>query len=493
MKLFPKTTAMVLAITVASGATGQQVIMNDDRVFTIDENTVITRNKEVIDPTIMVQVGTGYVARVQVGTGSPRLTSGVLEGIQFDDRLVGPVTSVDPLMVFGTPVIVTGDTVLVNIPGDDPANLVLGDEVMISGLSDVDSSVLAARLELPEDPITTWRIEGYAAAATATSFLIASQQIDYSAALVTDCAGSTVNSGDFVEVEANPDPLFMPGNTLVATEVDCDLDRLDGDGNAVVEGLITAILDDNNFVVADQLVTINASTGFINGTADDLEVGARVEVEGTLDDLTDILTANKVKFRHIEVRFEAPMGPGDVVAGVSVTIMQNTLALTPQTRDEDGIGAGGLAQDTQVEVRGFVDLDGNLYATRVRERGEPDLTETEARGPAANIAAPNLEILGVAVDTSFSAFEDAFGTPITSEQFFAMITEGTPVGIEDATYDPGTNSVLGGVVSIEDEMDDTRSAGKNQRGTSPFGQGIGTITGVGDEDIFSNGFEPLNP
>ncbi|GJM08656.1 MAG: hypothetical protein DHS20C11_09320 [Lysobacteraceae bacterium] len=491
MKLYSKTTAMVLAMSVASGAIGQQVIMNDDRIFDIDEDTVITRNGEVITPTLMVQVGTGYVAEVQVGTGTPDMTRGTLDAIQFDDRLAGPITSLDPLMVFNTAVIVTGDTLLVNIPGDDLANLMLGDELLISGLSDVDSSVLAARLELADEPLTTWRIEGYAENATATTFSISTQPIDYSAAFVTECTGDVVANGDFAEVEATPDPLFTPGTTIIATEVDCDLDRLDGDGNAVVEGLITSLIDENNFIVAEQMVQTNASTSYVNGTADDLEVGARVEVEGTLDDLTDVLTADKVKFRHIEVRFEAPMGPGDVVPGESVTIMQNTLVLTAQTRDEDGIGAGGLAEEIQVEVRGFMDLDGNLYATRVRERGDADLTETEARGPASNIADPNFEILGIAIDSSFSAFQDAFGMPITAEEFFALIVEGTPVSIEDATYDPVNNSMVGGVIAIEDEMDDTTSSTQaaTKGGVSPFGQGIGTITGIQPDAIFSSSFE----
>lgn len=490
MKLSPPshiTLACAAAIAVFPAA-AQQIEFNDDRLFLIDDNTVVTRNGDPVVAEPLIQIGTGYQSRIQIGTGGAVLLNGTLISIDFDDRLVGPVTSVSPLTVLDIPVVVTGDTQLFNIPGDDVNNLVVGDEVYVSGYSDLDASVLASRIELPMDTITTWRIEGYTANVTATTFTIGAQLVDYSAAVILNCPGGVVTNGDFVDVESTPDMSYMSGSTLIADEVECDPDRLDGDGPAVVDGIITTVTDPNLFTVGEQVVATNASTEYVNGTIDDIEVGVRVEAEGVLDDMTDVLTASKVKIREIKVRFEAPVVPGDVMTGQSITIMGNTLTATAQTRDEDSIIASGLGAETQVEVRGFIDADGNLFATRVRERGNPDLADAEVRGPATSISDPTMTILGVNVDTTGAVFRDALDMPITREAFFAAIFEGTPVGVEAATYDPMANTITGGIVSIEDEAVDDQVQAASSKGAAIGGQGIGLISGRGDL-VFGNGFE----
>ena len=476
------------AVVTAMPVAAQQIEFNDDRQFLIDDNTAVTRNGDPVPAQPMIQIGTGYQSRIQIGTGGSVLLNGTLISIDFDDRLVGPVTSLAPLTVLSIPVVVTGDTELFNIPGDDVSNLMVGDEVYVSGYSDLDASVLASRIELPMDPITTWRIEGYADSVTATSFSIGSQMVDYSAALIVNCPGDVIANGDFVDVESTPDMAYMAGSTLIADEVECDPDRLDGDGPAVVDGIITTVTDPNLFTVGEQVVSTDANTVYVNGTIDDIEVGVRVEAEGTLDDTTDVLAATKVKIREIKVRFEAPVAPGDVVTGSSITIMSNTLTTTAQTRDEDGIIASGLGADTQVEVRGFIDADGNLFATRVRERGNPDPADAEVRGPATNISDPTLTILGVSVDTTGAVFRDAFDMPITSADFFATIAEGIPVGVEGGQYDAMTNSISGGIVSIEDEAVEDQAKAATVKGTAIGGQGIGLVSGRGDL-LFSSGFE----
>ena len=106
----------------------QQIELNDSRRYNFDENTQITRNGKPIGGDIMIQIGTGYQTKIQIGTGTQGLEQGTVAVIDFDDRLVGPVTSVDPLEVFSIPVVATGDTELLGIPGDDLASLQVGDE-----------------------------------------------------------------------------------------------------------------------------------------------------------------------------------------------------------------------------------------------------------------------------------------------------------------------------------------------------------------------------
>ena len=480
-----RTCAILLLYTLANMAGAREIEINDDRVFQIDPGTVVTRNGEPASPDDVPGIATGYQTYVELGDDSD-LRSGSVVAIDFDDRLVGPITSIDPLAVLSIPIVVTGDTQLLNIPGDDVGNLQVDDIIQVSGYTDLDSSVLASRIELPAGPVSTWRIEGYLANRASSTFDIGSQKINFATAIVSRCPGDVVPATGFVEVEADPASGFGVGNTLVAREVECESDRLPGDGSAVVEGIITALTDPNHFLVGEQPVVTDTSTVYEHGTIEDIDVGVRVEAEGLLDGISGNLLASRVEIREIKVRLEAPVAPGDIVTGESVTIMQNTLIATPQTRDEDGLLAGGIGAATQIEVRGFQDQAGTLYATRIRDRGTPDLNDAEVRGPAVDIAQPNLTILGVAVDTSTSIFLDAARNPITAAEFFAQVTVATSVGVEDAQYDPATNAITGGIVKIEEE--DLGLTSKVSKGAIIGGQVIGTVTGLGDV-VFADGFE----
>ena len=114
--------------------------------------------------------------------------------------------------------------------------------------------------------------------------------------------------------------------------------------------------------------------------------GAKLEAEGELDTSTGILSADKIKFRETRVRIEAPVNVPGGGLGSSFTIMDiipvNTTSLT---EDDDGLVDGsGPAGNIQVEVRGFVDSSGTVFANEVRERGTADLTDVRLRGPATD-------------------------------------------------------------------------------------------------------------
>ena len=167
--------------------------------------------------------------------------------------------------------------------------------------------------------------------------------------------------------------------------------------------------------------------------------------------------------------------------------MGNLVAFNPQTRDEDGLAANGLTALTQVEVRAFVDGDGALFATRIRERGNPDANDTRLQGPVAEIADPELTILGNTIDTGAAQFRDHEGNLLTAMEFFALIRVGMVVSAEDAIYDPVTATLIPAIVHLEDApVPTTTHAPKG------LGQGLsrGTVTGLGAEPaLFENGFE----
>jgi hypothetical protein len=234
-------------------------------------------------------------------------------------------------------------------------------------------------------------------------------------------------------------------------------------------------------------VHTDAQTAYRAGGVDDLALGVRVEVDGAFDTATRILLAREVRFTQAQARFTAPVAAADLTPGEQISILGNTVRFNAQTRDEDGLAANGLNAPLQVEVRALLDSDGVLHASRIRERGDPDLQDTRLQGPVAAIAEPMLEILGNAIDTTGAVFRDTDGNPLGSAAFFALVQLGMVVSAEDAMYDPLLGSLLAGEIHIEDDLPPPAAL----RGTAA-GQAIsrGTLSGFGARDrVFESGFE----
>jgi hypothetical protein len=131
----------------------------------------------------------------------------------------------------------------------------------------------------------------------------------------------------------------------------------------------------------------------------------------------------------------------------------NTISLT---EDDDGLVDGsGPAGNIQVEVRGFVDSSGTVFANEVRERGTADLTDVRLRGPATDTCDPSiadneLAIIDVIVDTGTSFF-DASGTQLDNTAFCNLVSTGTAVQAENGTFSSSPARIdNAGSIEIED-------------------------------------------
>lgn len=471
------------------GQGGTGIIINDIRNFSTNQATVYKEDGEIISQT-RGQGGTGFKTRYRIGSDvTPDITGGTITEIDLINTHKGPVTSLDPFKIFNVDALITSDTFFDdNLTFED---IVLGEELKVSGFVDSNSTLIVSRIERDDDPLTEWKISGYVSALTATQFNLQNQVVEIGAVMPDDCAMGFAD-GEFVEVKANPDALFTTGSPLTTvTDIDCvpeGIVTLPGD---VIPVALEGIIDfedielNNLFAIAGQQINVDGSTAYINGEIDDIVVGAKVEVEGLMNTTTSIIDALKVKFKEVRFKFEEPVLPSDVITGESISIYGQTVFTTPQLRDEDGIIGFGLGSETQVEVRGYADTDGNLYATRVRERGNPDTNDVSADGSVTAINDPMIEIFGVVVDTTGSVFFDINGMPISSIDFFNSIAIGTEVEVEEATVNQMTNVITGGIIRIDEEEDSTRfydKAGTNE------GLGIGVITNKPDL-IFTNSFE----
>jgi hypothetical protein len=189
-------------------------------------------------------------------------------------------------------------------------------------------------------------------------------------------------------------------------------------------------------------------------------IGTRLEAEGTLDSSTAVLSAEKIRFRETRVRIEAPVNIPGTGLGGSFTIMDiipvNTTSLT---EDDDGLVDGsGPAGNIQVEVRGFVDSSGTVFANDVRERGTADLTDVRLRGPATDSCDPlagdnELAILDVIVDTADpgTLFNDPSGPLPDNIALCNLVSTGTAVQVENGTFNAAPARIdNAGRIELED-------------------------------------------
>lgn len=472
------------------GQGGTGITINDIRNFQIDQNTIV-REDGVVVPAVRGQGGTGFKVRYRIGNDvNPSITNGTLDQVDLINTHKGPVTSLDPFRIFNVDAQITADTFFDDNLAFEDINI--GDELKLSGFVDSNSSLLVSRVEADNDPLVEWKLSGYVSGLTATEFNIQNQVVVIGGVVPDNC-NTGFNDGVFVEVKATPDAMFMAGSPLTTvTQIECnpeDIVTLPGNVIPVaLEGLVDFedIELNNLFTIAGQQINVTGSTVYINGEVDDIVIGAKVEVEGLMNTTTSIIDALKVKFKEVRFKFEEPVLPADVSIGQSIQLYGRTILTTPQLRDEDGIMGSGLGVETQVEVRGYADSDGNLYATRVRERGNPDPNDVSADGQITAINDPLIEVFGVTVDTSTSVFFDINNLPISAVDFFNQIAVGTEVEVEQAVVNELTNVISGGIIRIDEEDDFTFSVTTKAGATE--GLGVGTITGLPDL-IFADSFE----
>ncbi len=504
MKIYNKlliTFAGTLLVVFSNNIIAQTLTVNGIRNFTVDSNTIIREDGVVVSQQKRDIIGTGgFKIRFRVANDvNPTISQGTLVELDLISDIKGPVTALNPLTILGQEVFVTAETVLENIVSIN--KLVVGATVLVSGaINSVDNSMQLSRLEL-NNTLTQWKLRGFARNITANDFSIGNLTINTNAVIATNCSNGFIENV-FVEIKATPDATYTSGNPLTTlTTIECQTPDVYQDPNnsipVVVEAMVSEIIDLSSFRVNDLLVFFDTNTSFDNGEAEHVDVGTKLEIQGVLDTNTRFINAVTIRFIHHRVKFVAPIMPVDIVLGESVTIFGKPVFVTPQTRDDDNIVSLGLLSERQVEIRGFVDSTGGLYAERVRDKGTPDSQDVKLRGDITAINQPIIEVNGITVDTSTSLFEIDTGF-VDSTTFFSLIQIGMQIVIEEATYDENSQLINNGIVKlVEQELEDDPD-GQNKTSSMPIindiigtgGIGLATVTKIEIiELIFSAGFE----
>lgn len=373
-------------------------------------------------------------------------TSGSATEVRVEEAVRGPVESVgtDSLMVLGQTVLIDNTTRFDNnVP--DLASIHAGNLVEVHGLIKAAGTIAATYVERSTATIFVVRgfITGHNAATQ--SFGIGALTVGYDGAMLDDMpapSGSNWN-GLFVEVKGSVCAGSPTCGTLAATKVEPEGLKVADADEAEVEGFVTAVVSATQFMLGNQSVVTNGSTVFAGGTAADIAVGVKLEVEGPL--VGGVITATKVSFRD-NVRIESDADVVDAVGGALTLKGLPGITVSVNGQTEFKGGANSLADISgHVRIRGRASGATTVVATEVEKRS-PDTTVI-LQGPVQAAMNPTLTILGVAVDTtgfSTDGFKDVNNNPIGETAFFNALTIGSLVK---------TKGALAGSIALWDEVE----------------------------------------
>lgn len=386
--------------------------------------------------------------------------TGTATEVAFDDNVEGPISSIDD----GTGVIVVlGQTVRVdgNTSFDDSIQprsiegLAVGDSIEVSGLVMADGSINATRIEQTA-PGGTLEVRGLVSNldTNGQSFELNGLVVDYGAAQLDNFPAGGIADGQPVEAKGDA---TGAGGELVATRVEYKGAAIAGneDDFAEIEGFITRFASATDFDVSGVPVTTGAGTTFSGGTAADLGLNVKVEVEGLIN-ADGAIAAGKVDIRlGTAVRITALIDSVDA-ADESLVVLGIPIHVDVLTRFEDQSDAkvepltvSDLSAGDYVEIRGGERPAGSgEVLASILERDKID-TRTELQGFVTAVAAPTITILGVTIETDGSTvYRDVGDSALSQAEFFSRVAAGGLVKARGA--ETSDTVILAEEVQLED-------------------------------------------
>ena len=230
--------------------------------------------------------------------------TGAASRIDYFDNLKGPIQNIDSgaqtILVMGQTVKVDAGTRfqsnVTGVPVAGLSDLQAGNVIEVSGLPQADGSILATYVELKSQsctPGSEYEVKGTVSNLDASTFQINNLTVDYSNAVLPS---GGLSNGMFVEVKTTD---CYNGGVMIASKVERrDSDHFGDDGShRELEGFITRYASATDFDVNGHPVSTTDSTRYEHGTAANLALNVRVEVEGTLD-ANGVLIARQISFEN---------------------------------------------------------------------------------------------------------------------------------------------------------------------------------------------------
>jgi hypothetical protein len=265
-------------------------------------NAVIIVNGEEIgigDEAALANLDIGRIVTV-TGRGNGDIYGAVANRVMYNDDVEGPVEGIVDIDPTTRQIVVMGQTVIVNAVTkfkETAFDTVAEDDVVeVSGLVDDMGAIRATFLEKTGEfaPDVVYEVTGFVTNLDGDleTFQINDLTVDYSMADTSGLPGGIPSEGLFVEVAGRLD---VPGGQMFATEIEL-ADELDGDDGDQIEivGFVAEVVSAFQFTVGNQMVETDAATVFIDGIAQDIAPGVKLEAEGVLVD--GILFADEIEF-----------------------------------------------------------------------------------------------------------------------------------------------------------------------------------------------------
>jgi hypothetical protein len=345
--------------------------------------------------------------------------TGVATSVRFDSSVAGPVASIDTtantFTVLGQLVHVTADTSFDgSIQPPTLSTLIVGDLIEVSGLVQADGSVNATRIGRRAAG-AEYQVSGTVSGNQASqhTFSVNALVVDYHSASLVGLPGGVIANGQRVEIKGS-----IVNGVLQATRIEYLGNTLGGASGdrREVEGLITRFASATDFDVSGLTVTTSAQTSFDGGTAADLALNVKVEIEGTLNGAGVLVASNIGVRRSAPLRIVAQVDSINATAN-SFVALGLTVKIDALTRLEDQssqqvrpFSLANLAASDYVEVRGTESPTGSgqILATLVQRNNlQPD---TVVQGFVQSVTPPQtFVVFGVTIGTNGSTQFDGVG------------------------------------------------------------------------------------
>ena len=250
-------------------------------------------------------------------------------------------------------------------------------------------------------------------------------------------------NGDFIEAKGT---LRIAGNVLDVDEIESEIQGL-GSGsfdNAEIEGFVSNFVSNGSFEVSGTLV--DASAAVFDPPGFDLTItnGARVEVEGRLENGVLIADSVEDEDEAEDVKIEAEVSSVDL-AGQTIMVLGVTISADGETRIEDGrdenesFGFGDIEAGDWLEIGGLQTGPSTVLALRIKRNISAD--DVKLEGPVTSLdvnAPPSLSIIdqSIPLDPIGTLYFDDLEQSRTEEEFFR---------------NPG-DVMIGDIVQVKDEL-----------------------------------------
>jgi hypothetical protein len=373
----------------------------------------------------------GEIARIK-GSENHSDGTGSADSVDVDESVAGPIATIDTtlntLTVLGQTVkIDAGTSFSSDVKPADITGLNMNDFVEVSGLIGADGTITATRIDRAASTGTTLQVLGTLASidTAAHTFMINALKVNYSAANLTGFSGGQPANGDLVEVQGMT--FDSATTTLTATRVDkqmSDQEQAGDHRDMEHEGLITRFVSATDFDVAGAAVTTTSATVYRNGTAADLALNVKVEVEGSPNS-SNVVVADVISFHHnggveLQSTVTAVTASTLTVLGVEITVTSSTRFEDRSSAQVEMFSLSNVSVGDTVDVHGFESPagSGKLVATRLDR--QPASTEVEVSGPFTAGTSPQFMAFGITVDASSATLRDAGGATLTLADFLTQ-------------------------------------------------------------------------